>query len=161
MDRETWCAAVHGVAKSRTRLSDWTELNCREYNSLLKNECLLKKKKKNECFSRLSLQNTCFQGKIFLSKEIINSWERRQNLQEKSLETALNILASQVKMSFLLITFSRARFIEIGVILLNVFLSCILPSAYGTRAIYRWSFLHSVLNSKFNFQVFCETFLRL
>ena len=27
MDREVWHAAVHGVAKSRTRLSDWTELN--------------------------------------------------------------------------------------------------------------------------------------
>ena len=27
MDWEAWHAAVHGVAKSRTRLSDWTELN--------------------------------------------------------------------------------------------------------------------------------------
>ena len=27
MDREAWPAVVHGVAKSRTRLSDWTELN--------------------------------------------------------------------------------------------------------------------------------------
>ena len=27
MDREAWRAAIHVVAKSRTRLSDWTELN--------------------------------------------------------------------------------------------------------------------------------------
>ena len=27
MDGEAWHAAVHGVAKSRTRLSDWTKLN--------------------------------------------------------------------------------------------------------------------------------------
>ena len=27
MDREAWRAVIHGVAKSQTRLSDWTELN--------------------------------------------------------------------------------------------------------------------------------------
>ena len=27
MDREAWRAAIHGVSKSRTRLSNWTELN--------------------------------------------------------------------------------------------------------------------------------------
>ena len=27
LEREAWRAAIHGIAKSRTRLSDWTELN--------------------------------------------------------------------------------------------------------------------------------------
>ena len=30
MDREAWRAAIHGVSKSQTRLSDWTELNWTE-----------------------------------------------------------------------------------------------------------------------------------
>ena len=32
MDREAWYAEIHGVAKSQTRLSDWTELNWTELN---------------------------------------------------------------------------------------------------------------------------------
>ena len=31
MDREAWRAPVHGVAKSWTRLSDWTELSTKYY----------------------------------------------------------------------------------------------------------------------------------
>ena len=49
MNQEAWRAAIHGVAKSRTRLSDWTELN---WNSLqvvtaamkLKDTCSLEEK---------------------------------------------------------------------------------------------------------------------
>ena len=37
MDREAWCAAFHGVAKSWTRLSNWTELNW--YLSSFKYRC--------------------------------------------------------------------------------------------------------------------------
>ena len=35
MNREAWRAAIHGVAKSRTRLSDWTELNWTEMNAIV------------------------------------------------------------------------------------------------------------------------------
>ena len=37
IDRVAWCAAVHGVAKSQTKLSDWTELNWTENSSDLEN----------------------------------------------------------------------------------------------------------------------------
>ena len=39
MDREAWHAAIHGVAKSRTRLSNWTEHNLNEPNVYPKLYC--------------------------------------------------------------------------------------------------------------------------
>ena len=34
MDREAWRAAIHGVSKSWTQLSNWTELNCTEQSKV-------------------------------------------------------------------------------------------------------------------------------
>ena len=48
MDRETWCVAVHGVAKSQIRLSDWTELNLMSQNS-----CTNVKRPKWVCFEKI------------------------------------------------------------------------------------------------------------
>jgi len=41
MNREAWCAAIHGVPKSRTQLSDWTELNIVSTPILCSNSCPL------------------------------------------------------------------------------------------------------------------------
>ena len=41
MDREAWCVATHGVTKSWTRLSDWTELNWKPLPWFALNEAML------------------------------------------------------------------------------------------------------------------------
>ena len=43
MDREAWYAVIHGVTKSWTRLSDWTELNWTESYFMVSKECMLLK----------------------------------------------------------------------------------------------------------------------
>ena len=50
MDREAWCAVVHGVTKSRTRLSDWTDHSV--FNHLLRLSSFLDS---SQCLSHLPL----------------------------------------------------------------------------------------------------------
>ena len=45
MDREAWRAAIHGIEKSQTRLSDWTELNWSIENPI---KAYIKKKQANK-----------------------------------------------------------------------------------------------------------------
>ena len=75
MDREGWHAAVHGVAKSRTRLSDWTELNWRNFFSLVIFN-LLSPSKFTCCTSRTSKQKVktfvCQHNRIFF---FITMWK--------------------------------------------------------------------------------------
>ena len=58
MDREAWRAAMHGVAKSRTRLGDWTELNwtCRT---------VVMQKWENRYESTILEQNSSYKGRVW------------------------------------------------------------------------------------------------
>ena len=56
MDREAWRAAIHGIAKSRTRLSDWTELTEENTSKIFSDAAWQKKKATTDasrCFSGL------------------------------------------------------------------------------------------------------------
>ena len=73
MDREAWRAAIHGVAKSRTWLSDWTELNWVGHvcvlNELILVVCL------EQCMYAPYISNTDIQSRngvlIYLTKKKI------------------------------------------------------------------------------------------
>ena len=62
MDREAWCAAILGVAKSWTQLSDWTELNWTELNWMVTDsatECVLVYRLPKYLFEKHISRNKC------------------------------------------------------------------------------------------------------
>ena len=69
LDREAWCAVVHGVAKSQTRLSDWAELMQR----LTVMEILYLKSNSNILFSGPRLQEISAKKSVFISFSVLNS----------------------------------------------------------------------------------------
>ena len=69
MDREAWRAAIHGVAKSRTRLSDWTELNW--MSTLLK---LFQEFEEERTFP-----NSSYKGIITLTQKLQKDSTREEN----------------------------------------------------------------------------------
>ena len=85
MDREAWRAAIHGVTKSQTRLSDWTELNWTESIDSLaflheyvpewmtKKE---KKKKKEREKEKRRMINISFTVEIFKILLLVTDYER-------------------------------------------------------------------------------------
>ena len=76
MDREAWHAAIHGVTKSRTRLSDWTELMPRNAGSA-----------NNETIKRLTKSGSSNYSERWKDKE-----RRHNDLSSESVGSTKNLL---------------------------------------------------------------------
>ena len=63
MDREAWHAAIHGVTKSRTRLSDWTELIGDEFHWSIQGICRMTSKVRKAVWTKVTdlhiIEHTC------------------------------------------------------------------------------------------------------
>ena len=78
MDREAWCAAVHRVAKSRTWLSHWTELNWR-----VKKHLGLKLCNGADCYIHVIQNSLLYEGsnivlftiKLLINKCLLLNWK--------------------------------------------------------------------------------------
>ena len=61
MDREAWRAVIHGVAKSRTRLSDWSDLITHKWNLIVKSDT-------NELIYKTQTDSTYLEDKLIVTK---------------------------------------------------------------------------------------------
>ena len=87
MDREAWCAVVHGVTKSQTWLSNWTELNwCWSHDSsLFKQNILLNHPRQWSSWEKMEWKS--FEGKEAINVEYIQ--KRNYNLNFMNHKEAL------------------------------------------------------------------------
>ena len=70
MDREAWRAAIHGVAKSRTQLSNWTELNWQCCQALYKGPRIQNVNKNSSLIS----SNSFCSGKSYMQVRVKAVW---------------------------------------------------------------------------------------
>ena len=75
MDRKAWRAAIHGVIKSLTRLSDWTELNWKSLGWYcshgIKRSLLFERKTMTNLYSILKSRDITLPTKVHIVKAII------------------------------------------------------------------------------------------
>ena len=78
MEMEAWYAPVHGVTESRTRLSEWTELNSAEYAQVLNKEV----READQDVYLLSSKGDTGEGVGYLclisTSQLLQSWKKAQ-----------------------------------------------------------------------------------
>ena len=88
MDREAWCAAVHGVTKTRTRLSNWTELNWEETWSV---------KYKNSFIFQMNIHDTLGGiSETWPCPQVVNSLESQHSTHRQSIPKFCQLLSISI-----------------------------------------------------------------
>ena len=83
MDREAWRAAIHGVSKSQTRLSDWTELNWKQQDPLMceiqfaSSQLFPAQFNENSTASRCNQEQRASSSISFKLTTMVSSWEEQ------------------------------------------------------------------------------------